>query len=178
VSRAFAQGIRFCPMCGSSNLAERVPERDDRERTTCLDCGFVRYVGPVLAAGVLVHDDQGRFCMLRRGHQPGKGKWAFPGGFVNVDEDPEQAALRETREEAGCECELEGLLGAYPSDGPLGKRVVILVYAGRMTRCTETECWEVQEMRWFRRDELDGLEFAFESTRAALGDFFRTRGGT
>ena len=176
MSRRFSNEIRFCPMCGSGNLGLRVPERDDRERTTCLDCGYVRYVGPSLAAGVLVRDKQGRFCMLRRGHQPGRGKWAFPGGFVNEQEDPLEAALRETREEAGCECEIERLVGAYPSAGPRGKRVVILVYLGSLTACVESECWEVEEVRWFAPDELGNLDFAFESTRAALDDLFRTDG--
>jgi 8-oxo-dGTP diphosphatase len=133
-------------------------------------------VGPVLAAGVLVRDEQGRYCMLRRGHHPGKGKWAFPGGFVNEDEDPVEAALRETREEAGCECELERLVGAYASDGPRGKRVVILVYLARLTSCVEVECWEVEEVRWFKREELQGLDLAFDSSRAALADLFRTPG--
>lgn len=165
--------IRYCPKCGSDRLGRKVPPHDDRERTTCLDCGYVLYIGPALAAGALLYDGD-RLCMVRRAHQPGEGKWTFPGGFVDVDEAPEQAALRETLEETGCEGEIDRLLGAYTSSGPRGKRVVILVYVARAVVMGESDCWEVAEVRWFGPDELSGLDFAFDSTRRALDDYFKS----
>lgn len=39
--------------------------------------------------------------MIERGNEPDKGKWAFPGGFLNIDEQAESGALRELQEETG-----------------------------------------------------------------------------
>lgn len=54
---------------------------------------------------VLVFDDEGRVLLARHS---GTGRWVAPGGMVEPDECPSQAALRETREETGCEVELQG----------------------------------------------------------------------
>ena len=75
--------IRFCPMCGAGGLEWKVPRRDDRPRQTCAKCGYVHYVGPALAAGIILFDGP-RICLVRRAHDPGYGKWTFPGGFVDV----------------------------------------------------------------------------------------------
>jgi mutator protein MutT len=130
----------------------------------------VHYVGPALAAGIILCD-QGRICLVRRAHDPGFGKWTFPGGFVDVGEAPAAAALRELAEETGCKGEIERLVGAYPSCGPQGRPVVILVYAGRMKGGGVGGSDEVQEVRWFAPVDLPWDEFAFPSTVTALTDF-------
>lgn len=162
--------IRFCPQCGSGALELRVPRRDDRKRQCCTACGYVHYVGPSLAAGLIVHRE-GRICLVRRAHDPGSGKWTFPGGFVDTDEDPAAAALRETREETACAAQVERLLGVYRSPGPRGKRVVIVVYVGHYVADAAGGSEEVREVRWFRPEEIPWDEFAFESTVQALREY-------
>lgn len=166
--------IRFCPACGGEGLELRVPRRDDRRRPVCLGCGYVHYVGPVVAAGVILHD-RGRLCLVRRAHEPGLGLWTFPGGFVDLDEEVPAAALREAVEETGCLGEIERLVGVYNSLGPRGKRVVIVVYAARLTAAGGDRSAEVAEVRWFPPDDLPWDELAFPSNVAALGDFLRSR---
>src|SRR5918911_4936705 len=51
---------------------------------------------PRVAAGMLVHDDQGRVLMVRPTYKDG---WDIPGGYVEPDESPAEAARRELREE-------------------------------------------------------------------------------
>jgi mutator protein MutT len=163
-------------MCGAGDLQWRVPRRDDRPRQTCAKCGYVHYVGPALAAGVILRDGD-RICLVRRAHDPGFGKWTFPGGFVDVGETPAAAALRELSEEAGVKGEIERFVGVYGSCGPQGRPVVILVYAGRPVRnesgggAGAAGSEEVQEVRWFGPGELPWDEFAFPSTVAALREF-------
>ena len=147
-----------------------MPRRDDKKRQCCSGCGFVHYVGPVLAAGVILHGGA-KLCLVKRAHDPGLGKWTFPGGFVDVDEEPSAAALREVMEETGYSGEIERLLGAYKSRGPRDRRVVILVYVGRLTGSSTAPAEgfeEVEEVRWFTHDELPWEEFAFESSVKAL----------
>jgi ADP-ribose pyrophosphatase YjhB (NUDIX family) len=163
--------IRHCPDCGAAAFELRVPRRDDRERPVCTRCGYVHYVGPVLAAGAILHDGE-RLCLVRRAHEPGCGKWTFPGGFVDLDEEPDAAAVRETREETGYHAEIERLQGAYRSEGPRGKRVVIAVYVARLTGEAGGSSEEVKEVRWFAPDALPpDDEFAFPSTVRALREY-------
>jgi ADP-ribose pyrophosphatase YjhB (NUDIX family) len=169
--------IQYCPRCGSNRLVKRVPPRDDKERSVCEECGYVHYVGPVVAAGTVLHDGE-RLCLVRRALEPGKGQWTFPGGFVDLEESPEGAALRETAEETGFEAEIERLLGVYNSLGPRGKRVVIIVYVARLAGASEPGSHlieEVAEVRWFERDELPWDELAFPSTGEALKAYLRGR---
>jgi ADP-ribose pyrophosphatase YjhB (NUDIX family) len=165
-------------MCGAGGLAWRVPRRDDRPRQTCVACGYVHYVGPALAAGVIL-SDRARICLVRRAHDPGFGKWTFPGGFVDVGEAPAAAALRELAEETGLRGEIERFVGIYASLGPQGRPVVILVYAGRLKAGTSAPegaapvggSDEIEEVRWFGPSDLPWEEFAFPSTVTALREF-------
>lgn len=164
--------IPHCPECGASEWVRRVPERDDRTRRCCARCGYVHYVGPALAAGAIVHDDRGRVCLLRRAWDPGRGRWSFPGGFVDVDEEPRAAAVRETEEETGLYAEIERLVGLYPSRGPQEKRVIIAVFAARLTGISARNSDESMETRWFGRPEIPWDDLAFESSGRALRDFY------
>lgn len=64
-----------------------------------------RYPHPAVAADCVVFgiDAEGlaRLLLIERRNEPHKGRWAFPGGFMNIDETAEQAAHRELHEETG-----------------------------------------------------------------------------
>jgi ADP-ribose pyrophosphatase YjhB (NUDIX family) len=55
----------------------------------------------VPCVGAVVHDAEGRLLLIRRGHEPQRGRWTLPGGRVEPGETPEQAVVRELREETG-----------------------------------------------------------------------------
>jgi ADP-ribose pyrophosphatase YjhB (NUDIX family) len=62
------------------------------------DTGPLRVVPCV---GAVVHDAAGRLLLIRRGHDPHRGLWSLPGGRIEAGESPEQAVVREVREETG-----------------------------------------------------------------------------
>jgi len=64
---------------------------------------------PLVGVGGFIHRD-GRVLLIRRKFEPNSGKWAPPGGMLEVGEDPQAGAEREVREELGLEVEVEGLL--------------------------------------------------------------------
>lgn len=68
---------------------------------------------PLLTVDCVVFDRDGRLLLIKRGHPPFKGKYALPGGFVDVGETVEQAALRELKEETGIEGKIVRLIGVY-----------------------------------------------------------------
>ena len=85
---------------------------------------------PALTVDIIIalRDRPGRpIVLIERAHPP-EG-WALPGGFVDVGETVEHAAVREAREETGLNVELKGLLGCYsaPERDPRG-HTASLVY--------------------------------------------------
>lgn len=162
--------IRYCPLCAASLVRKPVPP-DQKEEATCSSCGFVFYLNPKVVAGTIPADD-GRLLLIRRNISPAKGKWTFPGGFVDWGETVTNAAVRETLEETGLRVDLDGLLGVYSyQDFP----VVIVVYRARVTGGTLRSSHETQELAWLRPAEIPWGELAFPSTREALRDFLSPR---
>ena len=88
---------------------------------------------PLLAADAAILYRRG-LVLIRRDNPPFQGCYALPGGFVEVGETVEAAAIREAREETGLEIELLGLVGIYsdPARDPRG-HVVSAAFLARPT---------------------------------------------
>lgn len=153
---------RYCMHCGQ-RLTSAVPEGDTRRRMVCLDCGFVHYLNPRPVAGTIPVRD-GRVLLGRRDIEPQRGFWVFPGGYMDVGESAEEAAIRETREEVQLEVQNLQLLGVFTRIGP---GVVVIVYEAEAIGEAEAG-HETSEVAWFAWDEIPWGEIAFDSTEAAL----------
>jgi ADP-ribose pyrophosphatase YjhB (NUDIX family) len=153
---------RYCPRCGQE------AEVSFPGRLGCSHCGYIAYYGPQPVAAAIPLDGEGRVILLRRGFDPGRGLWTFPGGFVDLGESVDQAARREADEELGLTIELDGLVGVYsrPSD-----RVVLIVFGARATGRPRTTP-EATEVHAFAPADIPWTELAFWSTERALRDAF------
>jgi ADP-ribose pyrophosphatase YjhB (NUDIX family) len=154
---------RFCPRCG------RPADIDFPRRIVCPHCGYAAYFNPKPVAAAIPVDERGRILLLRRGFDPGRGLWTFPGGFVDLGESVEDAARREADEELGVKLELGPLLGVYSR---ADERVVLIVYRARAIGRPHTTP-EAVEVRSFERDEIPWGELAFWSTELALRELFK-----
>lgn len=152
---------RFCERCGTLLVVKAV---EDRERPCCPACGFVAYLDPKVAAGVIVTLDGG-VVLLKRNIDPGFGKWVFPGGYVDAGEPTDVAAVRETREEVGLEVEIGELLGVLSYEG---ERVVLIVYTGRVVGGKLEGNFESQAVATFAPRDIPWNDLAFDTTREAL----------
>ncbi|MCW7752494.1 NUDIX domain-containing protein [Desulfobotulus sp. H1] len=105
---------KFCPFC-SGLLEQRTTE--GRIRSCCRECGKILYENPIPAACTLVIDTENRLLLVRRAVPPKKGEWCLPGGFMELEESPEDTALRELFEETGLRGKIHKLIGvtAHPS---------------------------------------------------------------
>jgi len=156
---------KFCPIC-----AEAIDRIEDRAE--CRACGYVAYANAVPGAEAVCIDERGRVLLGRRAHDPGKGLWDLPGGFLHEDEPPLDGLLREVREETGLEIEPTEFLGFWLE--PYDQRTVLcLAWVAKATgegRAAD----DLVELRWFEPDGLPGpSELAFshypEVLSAALG---------
>ena len=107
--------MKFCVACGSPLLFRPWTEGDGTMQLCCsaASCNHVHFLDPKVAAGVVATVSAAQAVLVRRAHNPGKGLWTFPGGFVNRGEVVPAAAAREAFEEAGVEVAVESLLGVY-----------------------------------------------------------------
>lgn len=104
MSTPIQDAIRFCFMCGAM-LPRPVP-------TKCSACGLAHYANPKPCVGVLVVRENS-VLLTRRAIEPYYDYWDVPGGFCEVGEHPATSAVREMKEELGCEVQITGYLGCW-----------------------------------------------------------------
>ena len=160
------QTIRFCPLCGAG-LAPKPMEPGKRPEMVCSGCEFIFYMTQKVVAGTIPWRD-GKLLLTRRAIDPARGKWSFPGGYVDWCESVDAAARRERCEESGLTVLLGGLIGVYSyPNAP----VVIVVYRARVLGGTLTLCHENDRLEWVAPAEVPWDELAFPSTMEAMRDF-------
>jgi len=144
-----------------------------RMRRKCLNCGFVFFRDPKVAAGVLA-EQAGKVLLVKRLYDPHMGEWALPAGFVEIDEGPIAAALRELTEETGLIGRVTGIVGTYHiRSDPRGSIVTILYYAQIVDGELKAGD-DAAEVRLFAPEELPE-NLAFASTRQALHRWLKSK---
>ncbi len=121
-----------------------------------------------------LRDEKLNVLLVRRRNPPFSGQWAFPGGFVNIDEPLETAARRELREETGIEdVHLEQLYTFGDPGRDPRMRVISVVYLALMRPGVDTARAgdDAAEARWFPADALPTLAF----DHADIFDYALTR---
>lgn len=92
-----------------------------------------KYPRPAVTADciVITREAEPKVLLIQRGSEPFKGRWAFPGGFMNMDETTEQCAIRELEEETGLHVNNVIQIGAYSKvdRDPRGRTVTVAYLA-------------------------------------------------
>lgn len=156
----------FCPTCGKS--LEKRPQ-DPHHRDYCPHCGFVHYINPLPAVIAIVENEK-QFLLVQRGKPPAHGEWTFPSGFMEADESPEEACLRELQEETGVTGKIRGLIGVYHEKSALYGDVINLAYAVHpLPESSLNAGDDATDVRYVPLENLGHL--AFDSFRRAFQDY-------
>jgi ADP-ribose pyrophosphatase YjhB (NUDIX family) len=154
--------VRFCIRCGTL-LEPR--SLFGRERPFCPACGWIYFTDPKVAAAMLVERD-GQVLLARRANEPQQGRWGLPAGFVDADEDPAAAAVRECLEETGLEVQVTGLLDVIAGREHARGADIFIVYRGAVTGGQLRAGDDADRVEFFPIDALPPL--AFERTQKAV----------
>jgi 8-oxo-dGTP diphosphatase len=124
----------------------------------------MRNSGIALAVDVVALKNSGnqkRILLIRRKNEPFKGQWALPGGFIDYNEDPADAAARELREETGLAASGMAQVGAFgkPGRDPRG-HVVSIAYKSEFQWNDVAKAGDdAAGARWFDLNDLPALAF-------------------
>ena len=155
--------MNYCSHCGAQ-VTRKVPFGDNLPRHVCNQCELIHYHNPKIVAGCIPEwEDQILLC--RRAIEPRLGLWTFPAGFMEIGESTEQAAVRETKEEAQADVAITALY-AVLSLPHIGQ--VYLVFRGRMLTPAYEAGSESLEVRLFPLAAIPWNEMAFPVVSEAL----------
>ena len=142
---------QYCPICGSV-LKTGVIE--GKERKFCPSCAFVDYKNP-LPVAVAITVKGKKFLLIKRGLAPRKGAWGNPSGFIEVGETPEEASLRELKEEAGVSGQVVRLVNTFRvEDKEVYGDMLVVAYLIKAGDEEITPGDEVEDARFFDIAEL------------------------
>lgn len=125
-----------------------------------------KYPRPAVTADcvVMTKESVPQVLLIERGADPYKGCWAFPGGFMNMDETTEQCAIRELEEETGLQITDLQQIGAYSKvdRDPRGRTITVayLVIIDHPIPVTGQD--DAAKAQWFPIDALPPLAFDHE----------------
>jgi ADP-ribose pyrophosphatase YjhB (NUDIX family) len=163
--------MKFCNECGAADLQTTMPYGDVGLRFNCRACGAVHYPKHSVVAGC-VAGFHGRILLCQRAIEPYRGMWTIPGGYVEIGETLQEAAMRETREEAQAEVTDLRLLAVY--NLPMFSEVYVL-FAARLVEPRFVAGPESLAVKLIAPEQIDWQSLAFPMVREALRHWLTLR---
>ena len=122
-----------------------------------------RYPHPAVTADCVIFGFDGvsiKLLLIQRGIEPYKGKWAFPGGFMNMDETAEECAKRELEEETGLKDAAVEQFYTFSDVNRDPRERVITIAHYALVRLSDVKGGDdAASARWFAMDEVPSLAF-------------------
>ncbi len=163
--------MRFCSHCGSSAIALRIPDGDNRPRFVCAACATIHYQNPKIVVGCLPEWD-GQVLLCRRAIEPRHGLWTLPAGFLENAETIAAGAERETLEEANARVEVGEL---YTVISLPSINQIYMMFRARLADLDFGPGPESIEVRLFDEHEVPWEELAFRTIARTLRHYFLDR---
>jgi ADP-ribose pyrophosphatase YjhB (NUDIX family) len=152
----------FCPKCGNAIQKDSNPP-------ICKICNITYYQNAKPTASVLPIKD-GKVLLGKRRINPHKGAYDVIGGFMEAYETPEDAAIREAKEETGLDIKLTSLLGIYLDRyGDDGDYTLNIHYIGKVIGGEMQAMDDVEALEWVPIEQLP-LDEGFQNTIDSLRD--------
>lgn len=142
----------FCPRCAHPLQKSII---DGHLRSRCPECSFIHWGNFSLGVGgVLWHND--KVLLVKRGHNPGKGMWTIPGGYVDQGESIGNAVVREIQEETGIEAKPLSIIAIR--DRPAEKHDTYIIFLMQFMGGTlQAQPEEISDLAFLTLEECQAL---------------------
>ncbi len=160
--------MKYCTACGA-HLMTAIPSGDTMPRFVCERCHTVHYENPKIVVGCIPEWNH-RILLCKRAIEPRSGLWTFPAGFMEKDETLEEAAARETLEEAKAEVEISRLYAIFSL--PQVNQVYV-VFRGTMKNADCGAGVESLEVELVERENIPWSQLAFRVIHETLERYCR-----
>lgn len=162
--------MKFCSACGAA-VESRIPDGDHLPRFVCTVCKVVHYENPRIIAGC-VPEWQGRILLCKRAIEPRRGFWTIPAGFMENGEAVQDAAARESMEEALARVEIGSLLAIV---NVLRAHQVHMMFRARLLDTDFGVGPESLDVALYEASEIPWGDIAFPSVEFALRCYLEDR---
>jgi ADP-ribose pyrophosphatase YjhB (NUDIX family) len=162
--------MNYCNQCGA-RVELRTPPGDHLPRYVCSSCGTIHYENPRLVVGCVPEHD-GRILICKRAIEPRTGFWTVPAGFMENNETLQQAAARESLEEALAVVEIGSLLSVVHV---LHAHQVHVFFRASLPKAQFGAGLESLEVKLVRPEEIPWDDIAFPSTDFTLRRYLEDR---
>ena len=162
--------MKYCGECGAFTTL-KIPSGDTLPRYVCQRCEMIHYENPKVVVGC-IPEWQDQILLCKRAIEPRYGLWTLPAGFMENDETIEDAALRETEEEAQASVALTGLYSVFSIPHV---SQVYMVFRAKMKEHKFGAGEESLEVQLFDLDQIPWTEMAFQVIHETLGLYVQDR---
>jgi len=164
--------FKFCPNCKSEDFSF-----ENVFKFQCNSCDFVLYHNIAAAVAVIIkHDDKILFTV--RNVDPDKGKWDLPGGFIDPNENAEEAACRELKEELGIDLSTKDLKYITTSPNnylyrnvPYRTMDIFYEYEIHSNQICIAAQDEISELIWVTKKQIQLDKIGFVSIRKVIENY-------
>ncbi|MCA9380472.1 NUDIX domain-containing protein [Candidatus Dojkabacteria bacterium] len=158
---------KYCLLCGG----EVVGESNVRK---CNSCGKTRFINPSPATGAIIIKDN-KFLLTKRAHEPAKGTWDIPGGFVEPGETFEQSITREIFEEMGVKATkikyFNSKFDHYEYEGVMDD-IIVINFLVEVDSFDFKPDDDITETKFFGMEEVPYEEIKFPSVSNTIREYF------
>ena len=120
-----------------------------------------KYPRPAVTVDTILISKQNSVLLIQRSDEPFKGKWALPGGFIELDESLETACHRELEEETGLKVKQLTQFKAYGAvdRDPRGRTISVIFYSFQDEESIPMAGDDAANAQWFPLTQLPELAF-------------------
>lgn len=162
--------MNFCSQCGMP-VSVKIPKGETLPRHVCDRCDTVHYQNPKVVAGCIAEWED-HILLCRRAIAPREGFWTFPAGFMEMGESTEDAAARETHEEADARVEITHLYALFTL---VRVNQVYVVFRGRLQNGEYGIGPESSEVELVHPDKIPWDALAFPVVHEVLERYVEDR---
>jgi 8-oxo-dGTP diphosphatase len=107
-----------------------------------------------IIAGVIIKQND-KYLLVQEGQGAAKNLWIFPAGGIDKGEKPEEAAVREAKEEAGIQVKIIRPIGTFNGFGP--EETEFIIFEAEIVSGSPRPGKEISDVRWFSFEELKNM---------------------